>query len=315
MSTAAAHDVLVCAACHGRLAIAPSHLACSACGASYPVDDGVPDFTGGSYYDGFRDEGELNVIQRAGLDHEMSGAEGRVAFYAARLASRSTAGRPLRVLDSGCGNGLSVDLLAERGMEAWGNDSSRLRRWQWRERRQRSRLVLADSSRLPFPDAWFDAVLSSGVIEHVGVTESSSAGYTVDPRPDRDAARVAFLRELLRVTYPAGVLFVDCPNGGFPIDFWHGDRPGGIRFHAADEGFLPSVEELREHLAAIGDWQATPVSPYRRLAMRQVGKHWYGRVLRWPMTALLFAMTLPGLRRLAASPLNPYLVVAITRRG
>ena len=66
-----------------------------------------------------------------------SGAVSRIqGFYLPllrRLARERGPALPLRVLDCGCGNGLSVDLLNEAGLDAWGNDLSKLRRWQWRE--------------------------------------------------------------------------------------------------------------------------------------------------------------------------------------
>jgi hypothetical protein len=56
-------------------------------------------------------------------------------------------------------------------------------------------------------------------------------------------------------------------------------------------------------------------SPERRLRFNQVSGHWYGRAFRAPMAALYRLMSLPPFRFLAATPLNPYLVVEIVRRG
>jgi hypothetical protein len=44
-----------------------------------------------------------------------------------------------------------------------------------------------------------------------------------------------------------------------------------------------------------------------------VRRHWYGRLLYLPAAAFLWSTRLPGLRTLAGSPLNPYLVLAIKR--
>ena len=41
-------------------------------------------------------------------------------------------------------------------------------------------------------------VISSGVIEHIGVEEHGGASYSVRPLPDRDALRARFVGELLR---------------------------------------------------------------------------------------------------------------------
>lgn len=295
-------------------------LGCAQCRRVYPVREGVADFAEGDYYDDFPGPESLGAEQLRGLEHEVHGTTARVAdFYGPLLQRRLAFGdgmaRAPRVLDSGCGNGLSIDLLSDAGFEAWGNDLSALRRWQWGERRHRERLVVADTRRLPFADGFFDAVISSGVIEHIGVTETGGETYTVEPLPERDQARTSFLGELLRVVAPGGLLYVDCPNGAFPIDFWHGPRAGNARFHRLDEGFLPHLSEVRRIIAGLGPWRVRPLSPHRRLRMHQVGGHWYGKLFRWPMALLLQAMTLPPLRPLAGTGLNPYLVMEIERRG
>ena len=246
----------------------------------------------------------------------MSRIEGFYLPLLRSFARKRGSARPLRVLDCGCGNGLSVDLLNETGLDAWGNDLSKLRRWQWRERQSRDRLSLADGARLPFPDRFFDALICSGVLEHIGVRETGGETYRVAPLPARDAARKAFLGELLRVLTPGGRLWLDFPNGAFPVDFWHGARAGAARFHSPGEGFLPTVREVRSTIARIGaDWRVRPLSPHRRLRFEQVGRHWYGRLLRGPAALFLATMAAPGLSWLAGSWINPYLVLEISQGG
>lgn len=307
---------LVCPDCHGPLTTGgASALACVACDASYPLDNGVADVSGGVYYDQFTDEAELSEGQRQGLALEEAGIRNRIeGFYRPRIeAHASRLDRPVRVLDSGCGNGLSVSLLHDVGVEAWGNDVSALRKWQWRTSPVRDRLVVAGSERLPFASGFFDVVISSGVIEHVGVEESCIDGdYRVGPRPDQASTRQAFVDSLLRVLAPGGTLFLDFPNGAFPIDFWHGPTPGGARFHGRSEGFLPTLTEVRRYARSAGARVAV-ASPYGRLRMRQVGGHWYGKLFRLPVTMFLHATRIRALRWLAATPANPYLVLAISR--
>lgn len=220
-----------------------------------------------------------------------------------------------RVLDCGCGNGLSVDLLNEAGFVAFGNDPSALRKWQWRERQHRCRLVVADGSKLPFPSGFFDAVVSSGVLEHVGVVESAVGSYSVEPVPDRDKRRKAFLRELLRVLSPQGRIWIDFPNGAFPVDFWHGTTSKrGTRWHSRREGFLPTLREVRGYVAEIApEFAVRAIGPHRRLRLHRVRKHLFGRLLNLPVRALLWAFSLPGARPLAGSSLNPFLVLEIRR--
>ena len=288
---------------------APRALKCPRCGAHFPIVDGIADFSGGESYDRFAPSDALSAREHEGWAMEVEGSRRRIAdFYEPLLRHE----RAQRVLDSGCGNGVSVDLLCELGYDAWGNDFSELRRHQWRERRHRERLVVASSLRLPFPDGHFDAVISSGVIEHIGVAETGVPRYAVQPLPDRDERRAAFLAELLRVTRRGGTLFLDFPNGAFPIDFWHGDDPGGARRHARSEGFLPTAREVRALVARVMPRARVDVlSPHRRLQFRQARRHWYGRLLGPLANAAFATMRVPPFRALAATALNPFLVIRI----
>lgn len=303
---------LVCPACRVSLIINGAALVCPACATSYPVAHGIADFSGGAYYDRFAPDDALSRRELDGLANEVEGSRRRIVdFYEPLLRAEGAR----RVLDSGCGNGVSVDLLAERGYDAWGNDLSQLRQFQWRERRARERLVVASSLRLPFPDGWFDAVLSSGVIEHIGVAETGVPRYEVRPLPDRDEQRAAFLAELFRVTRLGGVVFLDCPNGAFPIDFWHGDRPGAARRHPRHEGFLPTFAEVRALVARVRPpARVEALSPFRRLQFHQARRHWYGRVLG-PFANAAFALwRIPPFRGFAATAINPFLVMRVRVR-
>lgn len=294
--------MFVCPSCRAEL----RGDTCAGCGARYPIEHGIIDFSGGKYYDQFDENTPLPEEHLAGLRGEVEGAAARIDdFYLPLLKARGAK----TVLDSGCGNGLSVDLLNAAGIEAWGHDLSSLRKWQWRERSRRDRLAVADATRLPFADASFDAVLSSGVLEHIGVREMGGDRYTVEPLPDRDEQRTRFLAELARVVRPGGSLFLDFPNGAFPIDFWHGTRAGGARWHSRDEGFLPAFADVVRLVDPGLD--VKPVPPFGRLRFKQVGRHWYGKLFAVPMSLWLRAMgVLPWL---AKSALNPYLVVEIQR--
>lgn len=300
--------MLVCPHCRVPLARRASLLHCDSCGREYPIDAfGIADFSEGQYFDVFDEGSELTPEHREGLANEVAGAAARIEEYYLPLM-RARRSELCRVLDSGCGNGLSVDLLARAGFDAWGHDLSALRKWQWREREHRDRLVVADALRLPFPDASFDLVLSSGVIEHLGVRETGGATYSVEPLPSRDAVRREYIRELVRVA--RGSLFIDCPNGAFPIDFWHGPRAGGMRWHSPREGFLATFAQIAKLAREVDpSLRVRALSPHRRLRFEQVGRHWYGQVFSWPMSLLLRAMN--GMPWLARTALNPYLVVEI----
>jgi SAM-dependent methyltransferase len=297
--------ILECVACRGVLVRESAALGCPSCGASYPVQDQIADFSGGHYYDAFHEDDELRDAHWRGLEHEILGAETRARYYAKLIA------KPARVLDCGAGNGLTVEHLRAAGFDAWGNDSSALRKWQWRERSARDHLIVAGGASLPFPDRFFDTIICSGVLEHIGVDETAVPQYRVMPRATRDVERVAFVRELLRVLTPGGSLFLDFPNGAFPIDFWHGSSPAAARFHRLDEGFLPTMPYLRR---LFSDMRVTALSPHGRLKFKQVAGRWYGRLFSPLMRTFFAAMNVPFLRRLAGSPLNPFLVVKVQAR-
>jgi Methyltransferase domain len=59
--------------------------------------------------------------------------------------------------------------------------------------------VIANAAQLPFATASFDAVTSSGMIEHVGVLESSTP-YRVRAQPDQTRLRAAVVREPSRLS-------------------------------------------------------------------------------------------------------------------
>jgi SAM-dependent methyltransferase len=305
---------LVCPACHTALSAASPGtscaLACASCGLAFPVDEGIADFSELRYFGDHPDPESLSDEARRGYENEIAGR--RIEDYYLPLL-RATGAR--RVLDSGCGNGEAVDVLSAAGFEAWGHDLSAFRKWQWRARVRRDRLVVADGLKLPFPDGFFDAVISSGVLEHIGVEERGGPGiYEVAPLPDRDERRRAFLAGLARVLAPGGRLYLDFPNGAFPIDFWHGPTAGGARWHSSREGFLPTVKEIRLLAGRLSPPLLVSVrSPHRRLRFNQVGAHWYGRLGRAPMRAFYALTSVRGFTWLAGTAFNPYLVLEARR--
>lgn len=258
----------------------------------------------------------MDAFQQRNLEDEEIGVRQRMqCFYLPLFRDfcrvQGLKADQVRVLDCGCGNGLSVDCLEEAGFAAYGVDNATLRYQQWSGR---SRLSMADGTRLPFAGASFDIVMSCGVLKHVGVAEASEPVYQVEPLPDQAERRRRFLAECLRVLRPGGVLYVDHPNGAFPIDFWHtrhGTRP---RFHGRSESFLPTVKEVRGLTKTVeATCRVEALSPAGRFVFRRTARHWYGAVLT-AFAKLFFALLrYPPFSPLAGSALNPYLVLRITR--
>ncbi len=108
------------------------------------------------------------------------------------------------VLDIGCGNARDIARIAERGGEIVGVDISAGMVAAAKEELERMgmssiRLQVGDATCLDFPDASFDKVLCSEVIEHI---------------PDAPQA----LQEIRRVLRPGGSLVLSTPNKGS----WYG---------------------------------------------------------------------------------------------
>lgn len=242
---------------------------------------------------------------------ERAAAEGRVEYLATRFPTlRGT------VLDVGCGNGYSVLSWMARGHRAFGVDRSLYRLARWTEEScVQHRLVVADAQALPFRHGTFDLVVSSGMIEHVGVDESSEP-YSVFPHPDRDVQREHVIAELARVLSRTATLIVDCPNGAFPVDFWHGDKVGSFRLHGIPDSLLPTHSDLFRWAAAAG--LAARVEPLNeRLRFRQIRRRWWGRFLSPPASLFLRILDRSLLSRFSGPFvwLCPYLVMSCRRRS
>jgi ubiquinone/menaquinone biosynthesis C-methylase UbiE len=109
-----------------------------------------------------------------------------------------------RVLDIGCGNARDIARIAACGGHVIGVDISEGMVAAARQEVERMggneiTLQVGDATRLDFPDASFDKVLCSEVIEHI---------------PDAPQA----LREMHRVLKPGGTLVLSTPNKGS----WYG---------------------------------------------------------------------------------------------
>ena len=222
----------------------------------------------------------------------------------------------MRVLDCGCGNGASAEYLAAAGFQAFGIDLAAFRAEQWPERAALPgvHLLAADATALPFPDGFFDIVFSCGMIEHIGVHEECTPDYHVEPVVDQPQQRARFLAESMRVLRPDGVVFVDHPNGSFPIDFWHNDYRARPRFHSPSEKFLPKFGEvLALAKQAAPDCQVEGVSPAGRFTFQRSNRRWYGKLFAGALESYFELLRYPPFSKLSATPLNPYLVIRITR--
>jgi SAM-dependent methyltransferase len=291
-----------------------------ACGRTYPrLPSGGIDFLQGEEFADF-DLDPDDPEQRRMLEGEARGVSWRMEMLVLPLIERylraSWAGTDAAsVLDCGCGNGISVDVLREHGLNAWGIDAGRARHQQWRKRASGHHLHSANALRLPFPGSAFEVVISSGLIEHIGIYEEEGRRYRSSRLPDCDAQRQRFIDELVRVLRPGGFILLDHPNGGFPIDFWHGGRAGSFRWHWTHGDMLPRFSEVRRHFnEANPSLRLFSLSPARRLRFDQVRRHWYGEVFTPLMKLWLLLLDRRAFSLPARSFVNPYLVTIATRQ-
>ncbi|HEX4960066.1 MAG TPA: class I SAM-dependent methyltransferase [Thermoanaerobaculia bacterium] len=234
----------------------------------------------------------------------------RVGYYAKLLPAGCQS-----ILDLGCGNGYAVTAWREAGARAIGVDISRYRLARWvAEHRESRPLIVADARHLPFRPGTFDAVISSGMIEHVGVRESTNP-YTVSAESDQDESRAQVTGEVARVLRPGGTAYLDFPNGAFPIDFWHGDQVGSLRWHGTPDALLPRFRDVAKWASGAA-MTARLEALTGRLAFQQVGRHWWGRWATVPMALLIRLLdgaAARGWYRLPAR-VYPYLVISLRRR-
>ncbi|MCU1497058.1 MAG: putative methyltransferase [Acidimicrobiales bacterium] len=121
---------------------------------------------------------------------------GEVREYEGALRTRLEAvlPGPVRVLESGCGQGAVAAALHHQGHTVVGVDLARQALRGCRARHPDLPLMVSDVGRLPFPDGSFDAVVSLGVIEHL------------------ETGPADLLAEQARVLAPGGVLVLTVPG-------------------------------------------------------------------------------------------------------
>jgi SAM-dependent methyltransferase len=296
---------LICPGCGASLAASSDEVTCPSCASTYRRDgywDFAPDLR-------FEDvETPCHVDQRG----ERLRAE---RYYLPRLREFAAAGgkelSELRVLDDGCGFGVVVEVLRQHGADAIGVDIG-WRAREWGERDPSWPYLRADGRALPFADGTFDAVVSFGVIEHVGIEGESGASEQV--ASDYQDHRGRYVAEALRVLRDPGVAVLSQPNGSCPVDFWHYSGSVPARLHSPRQPFLPRYGEIR-HWARAADRSidVRTASPHRIVNFERIRAWWYGRLFSGAARAWFAALRLAPLRVLARSPLNPFLVVELRR--
>ncbi len=103
-----------------------------------------------------------------------------------------------KILDAGCGSGVTAAKLMQRGYTVWGIDLAEPMIRQARELCGTDQFGVGDIEHIPFADNTFDGVVSLGVIEYQESDEQA-------------------LREIHRVLSPGGRAVIAIPNGRSPV--------------------------------------------------------------------------------------------------
>jgi 2-polyprenyl-3-methyl-5-hydroxy-6-metoxy-1,4-benzoquinol methylase len=187
---------------------------------------------------------------------------------------------PARVLDVGCGWGITLDALEQHGYQAAGVDISR-RMLEQLDRPDRVLYVADLSQDLPLDAGGFDAVLALDVIEHI----------------DDDLGAVSKLGQLAR---PGGVVIVSVP--ALPEFFTEFDEIQGHRRRYLPETLYAAFQDSGLKIDRIFWWGQWLVPMLRRQRNRKkkasgdTAAETYGRYLTlptWPASLVLrlgFAM-------------------------
>lgn len=201
------------AAGRGRRSSQQEGLRCPHCGRRFPVVGGVLDLRPGAaarrgrwrledFERAYREAGlyrdRRDWARRSGIPPEVE--EFRHPYIKGWLIDQLTPEPGQSLLDVGCGSGFLLFDIRERhpGLRLCGVDVSPAHLASLLRRKRDDGVpdilaLAADGEDLPFPDATFDWVTTSEVLEHVH-------------RPERA------LREMYRVLKPGGTLLVTTPN-------------------------------------------------------------------------------------------------------
>lgn len=164
---------------------------CHRCGldVTAPVPESVERYYPSSYYGSGR---RFNPIIEWLLNN----------LYAYRARQIESKQNPGKVLDIGCGRGLLLNKLRERGWEPRGTELSE-EAAAYARHKLNLPVTTEELEECHFPDEEFDLVILWHVLEHVE-----------EPR--------AMLREVSRILKPGGVLLVAVPNFGSWESRWSG---------------------------------------------------------------------------------------------
>src|SRR5689334_18246931 len=117
--------------------------------------------------------GENGLIKKMQHSHYLNLYKGEMTHWwyrvrrliVADIFNRFISGKNLKILDAGCGTGALMKELRVYG-EVYGMDFSE-QAIDFCKEREENNLTLGSIEKIPFPDNYFDVVLSLDILEHV----------------------------------------------------------------------------------------------------------------------------------------------------
>jgi SAM-dependent methyltransferase len=228
--------------------------------------------------------------------YDVAGSDGHALRARLRAVLELTGHGPGDALDAGMGPGRLVHELAERGWQPSGVDVAPLMVVTARRRTPEAadRLVEGSIEALPFPDATFDLVVATGVLEYANLE--------------------AALRELARVLRSEGRAVVSYPNPRALYGIWKtrvyypgvriAKRVAGRPVHALPRGGARVPPERFERLLSAAGLEPEAVVPTGYLVVPSPLE------LVFPATAERLALRLEGYRGRAARHVATQIVFA-----
>jgi len=282
---------LVCPKCKKAFSEEGGLLYCERCKVECVFDNGIYQLmVGEDYYWGemspdemqktlenTRSKGWRSAARDIGLRYrdmdEYISSSGRVdwLFHCLNL------NRTESCLDIGSGWGTNAFALSKYYNEVWSLESVKQRLDFQRARREQDKddnvkLVRADWLCLPFADNYFDLVVSSGVLEWVGLSDFSR---------NPEEVQLDFLREIRRVLKPGGCLYVGIENRYSAHMFLGGKDHSGLPFTSIMPRKLADVavrflrrtnREYRREKRAKEEWNSYRTYTYSQWGYRKMLK-------------------------------------------